>query len=59
MTPTEVERWRAAVEAEVEAEIAAAVEAADAAPLEPVEDLLRHVTEAMKDVVAPAGGRST
>ncbi len=35
----EVEAW----EREIEAEVAAAVEAADAAPLEPVEDLLRFV----------------
>ncbi|GAA2149236.1 pyruvate dehydrogenase E1 component alpha subunit [Humibacillus xanthopallidus] len=60
MTPAEVERWRAGVEAEVDAEIAAAVESADAAPLEPVEDLLRHVTtEAADGVALLAGGRST
>lgn len=59
MTPAELEHWRAEVEAEVEAEIAAAIETADAAPLEPVEDLLRHLTtEATGDPAAPVGGRS-
>ena len=44
MTAAQVEQWQARVEAEVEAEIAAAIETADAAPLEPVEDLTRHLT---------------
>jgi pyruvate dehydrogenase E1 component alpha subunit len=66
MTAEEVERWRVGVEAEVDAEIAAAIEAADRAPLEPVEDLLRFVTtdanDAPDDVAALgalAAGRST
>ena len=57
MTATEVERWRAGVEAEVDAEIAAAVATAEAAPLEPVADLLRHVTT--EPASALAGGRAT
>ena len=57
MTATEVERWRAGVEAEVDAEIAAAVATAEAAPLEPVADLLRHVTT--EPASALAGGRTT
>jgi len=57
MTATEVERWRAGVEAEVGAEIAAAVATAEAAPLEPVADLLRHVTT--EPANALAGGRTT
>src|SRR5581483_2608521 len=39
---------RAAAEADVAAEIDAAVAAADAAPLEPVADLTRHVTAALR-----------
>ena len=57
MTAAEVERWRAGVEAEVDAEIAAAVATAEAAPLEPVADLLRHVTT--EPASALAGGRAT
>ncbi|WP_323096195.1 pyruvate dehydrogenase (acetyl-transferring) E1 component subunit alpha [Intrasporangium sp. YIM S08009] len=44
LTAVEVEQWQARAEAEVDAEIAAAVESAEAAPLEPVEDLARYVT---------------
>ncbi len=44
LTAPEVEQWQARAEAEVDAEIAAAVETAEAAPLEPVEDLARYVT---------------
>ena len=54
------------VEAEVDEEIAAAIEAADSAPLEPVEDLLRFVTTDAKDspddvaaLDAVVAGRST
>jgi pyruvate dehydrogenase E1 component alpha subunit len=57
MTEAEVERWRAEVEAEIEAEIESAVATADAAPLEPVGDLLRHVTTDAADALV--GGRST
>ena len=44
MTAGEVGTWQARVEQEVAAEIEAAIESADAAPLEPVEDLARFVT---------------
>ncbi|MEW1952554.1 pyruvate dehydrogenase (acetyl-transferring) E1 component subunit alpha [Terrabacter sp. NPDC080008] len=44
MTATDLDRWQEQVEQEVEAEIAAAIASADAAPLEPVEDLTRYVT---------------
>ncbi len=57
LTPAEIEHWRARVESEVDAEITAAVATADAAPVEPVADLLRYVTTDAAD--APAGGRTT
>jgi pyruvate dehydrogenase E1 component alpha subunit len=40
VTEQQITQW----EAEIAAEISAAVETADAAPLEPVEDLTRFVT---------------
>ncbi|MEO7754382.1 MAG: pyruvate dehydrogenase (acetyl-transferring) E1 component subunit alpha [Terracoccus sp.] len=57
LTPAELEHWRARAESEVDAEITAAVATADAAPVEPVADLLRYVTTDPAD--APAGGRTT
>jgi pyruvate dehydrogenase E1 component alpha subunit len=57
MTAAEVERWQAGVESEVEAEISAAIETAEAAPLEPVEDLTRFVTTVPGD--ATVTGRAS
>src|SRR6476469_3894663 len=50
MTAAEVEQWQAGVESEVDTEIAAAIATAEAAPLEPVEDLTRFVTTATDDM---------
>ena len=43
-TAAELESWSAQAEAEIATEIEGAIAVAEAAPLEPVEDLLRHVT---------------
>ena len=50
LTPEQVHEW----EREVDAEVAAAIEAADAAPVEPVEHLTRFLTT--EPVAAGAGG---
>ncbi|EWT02319.1 pyruvate dehydrogenase [Intrasporangium oryzae NRRL B-24470] len=51
MTAAEVEEWLAEIESEVATEIDEAVAVAEAAPLEPVEDLTRFVTTAAGDPV--------
>jgi pyruvate dehydrogenase E1 component alpha subunit len=50
VTDAELEQWRAEAESEIAAEIEAAIAAADAAPVEPVDDLLRDVMTAAEDV---------
>jgi pyruvate dehydrogenase E1 component alpha subunit len=49
MSAADVEAWQEQVEQEVDAEIASAIASADAAPLEPVEDLTRFVTTRQGD----------
>ncbi|GAA1981505.1 pyruvate dehydrogenase (acetyl-transferring) E1 component subunit alpha [Terrabacter lapilli] len=44
MSAADVEAWQEQVEREVDAEITSAIASADAAPLEPVEDLTRFLT---------------
>jgi pyruvate dehydrogenase E1 component alpha subunit len=57
MTAADVATWQEQVEHEVDAEIAAAIASAEAAPLEPVEELTRFVTT-REDDPSRIGARS-